>query len=739
MRRLREKIAHRTSYLFLVIGITLTGLAYSGYDRLMDHEHRLQVASENRKIAESLQFGLNQYVQLLRGTRSLLATQPTCEARVLRNHIRELDPARNLPATLSVSFLRMGNPGAPPCSAPVSRSNRGEMRQALVPLFPDTSRVTVHPDLQTLATGTGHAAIEKAINSDIPALTPPLPLRNATNHRGVMVFLPVNPPATGTSGGDLTEVSGLVVGAFRLPQMIQHILGKARLRQASFRLIDRTDGQGKILFSQSVKGDLGPPAATTDFTAGQRLWTLESFQTSSRNWVMILGGWLILLAGVSLTLLFFGLSLSLDEEKRFRQRLRESENKFKKLSEESLAGIYLVQDGLVKYVNATLADTLGYEVHEMVGEPVLDFVHPDDRQMVARIIDRKLRGDNETNKHQFRVSRKDGTTVHVEVYSSPNEFEGQPAMLGTLVDISARKAAEDALKRSREQLRLVIEGARLGYWDWHFKTGKHEVNDRWLDMLGLTREDIQNDISDWSERVHPEDRQRVQGIIEKKIESGEPYVVEFRMLHRDGHWVWLQGAGAVVEWDTDGRPKRLCGTHQDISRRKQAEAELRRMATTDPLTGIFNRRAFFQQARAELARSRRTHRGFSVVILDIDYFKQINDCCGHAAGDVVLRSIARTLSQRIRQTDSLGRIGGEEFAMVFPETDLVSDPGLLEDIRVEIKHRPVMAGSHEIHCTVSIGATRSTEEDHSFEAILHRADNNLYQAKTGGRDRIFAQ
>ncbi len=107
------------------------------------------------------------------------------------------------------------------------------------------------------------------------------------------------------------------------------------------------------------------------------------------------------------------------------------------------------------------------------------------------------------------------------------------------------------------KLEQVIAGASLGYWDWNWQTGKHHVNERWLDMLGLCRDDETQHESDWSSRVNPEDREIIMPVIQEHIEAGGTYVVEFRMRHKRGHWVWVQGSGAVVEYDSNNKPWRL--------------------------------------------------------------------------------------------------------------------------------------------------------------------------------------
>jgi len=125
---------------------------------------------------------------------------------------------------------------------------------------------------------------------------------------------------------------------------------------------------------------------------------------------------------------------------------------------------------------------------------------------------------------------------------------------------------------SKKLLQNVILGANLGFWDWNYQTGEHDVNDLWLSMLGLDISDIKGSEIDWSERIHLDDRPNVNAAVQQAIDKDIPYRVEFRMRHKNDFWVWIEGSGRVVEWDKNNqKPIRLCGTHQDISERKKAD------------------------------------------------------------------------------------------------------------------------------------------------------------------------
>lgn len=175
---------------------------------------------------------------------------------------------------------------------------------------------------------------------------------------------------------------------------------------------------------------------------------------------------------------------------------------------------------------------------------------------------------------------------------------------------------------------------------------------------------------------------------------------------------------------------------RDISDRKRTEEELRRLATTDPLTGVANRRHFLEAASVELQRQHRYHRPAALMMLDIDFFKVINDGLGHAAGDMVLMAFAATCRDGLRSVDLIGRLGGEEFAVLLPETDLQGAVEVAERLRQRVADSPVDVGGGVARFTVSIGVADCRPCDETIEATLMRADRALYDAKRSGRNRV---
>lgn len=166
--------------------------------------------------------------------------------------------------------------------------------------------------------------------------------------------------------------------------------------------------------------------------------------------------------------------------------------------------------------------------------------------------------------------------------------------------------------------------------------------------------------------------------------------------------------------------------------------ELRRLATTDPLTRLSNRRHFFSLAHAEFSKAQRHKRPLSIIMMDVDEFKQINDTYGHAAGDRALDILADCCREAVRESDLVGRIGGEEFAICCPDADLAGASAIAERIRATCEHRAIRYDQSQFNFTVSLGVTSRTAHDACFEDMLNRADQLLYQAKNKGRNRSIA-
>jgi diguanylate cyclase (GGDEF)-like protein len=176
----------------------------------------------------------------------------------------------------------------------------------------------------------------------------------------------------------------------------------------------------------------------------------------------------------------------------------------------------------------------------------------------------------------------------------------------------------------------------------------------------------------------------------------------------------------------------------DITEMKELQESLHRLATTDPLTGLYNRRSFFDQLHQELSRAGRYRRPLTLLFLDVDHFKEINDRHGHPAGDQALKSLALLLQAESRRNDIVGRIGGEEFATVLVECGLDQAREAAERLRRQVERLRVDSDQGPLSMTVSIGLAQAVSDQERLEQLLKRADRALYQAKRQGRNRVSA-
>lgn len=175
----------------------------------------------------------------------------------------------------------------------------------------------------------------------------------------------------------------------------------------------------------------------------------------------------------------------------------------------------------------------------------------------------------------------------------------------------------------------------------------------------------------------------------------------------------------------------------EIKQREALEEELKRQATTDPLTGLFNRRQYEMLFNRERERCHRQHKYLSLCVADLDHFKRINDSYGHDIGDLALRHVADLFCNMLRQSDVVGRFGGEEFVLILPDTDLEQAVAVVNRLREELQTRPLKTAEGEITLTATFGVTQVNAAEETIEAVIKRADRGLYEGKGAGRNRVM--
>lgn len=233
----------------------------------------------------------------------------------------------------------------------------------------------------------------------------------------------------------------------------------------------------------------------------------------------------------------------------------------------------------------------------------------------------------------------------------------------------------------------------------------------------------------------PEEAAALSDTIMKETKAKGIWIGEINFVRKDG----TEGVCETIVvplLDEDGRPVSTIGVNHDISERKLMEEELRQLATTDSLTGANNRYCFLERAQEEFSRAIRYERKLSVLMIDIDMFKRVNDTYGHQFGDRILKTLVKESLKILRQTDIFGRIGGEEFSAMLVETDMKMALNVAERLRKHVEKLKVKNEHEKVSFTISIGATCVEKGDTLFEEVFNRADKALYEAKNKGRNRV---
>jgi diguanylate cyclase (GGDEF)-like protein len=164
--------------------------------------------------------------------------------------------------------------------------------------------------------------------------------------------------------------------------------------------------------------------------------------------------------------------------------------------------------------------------------------------------------------------------------------------------------------------------------------------------------------------------------------------------------------------------------------------EVQKMAITDELTGLYNRRGFYELGHREVERSRRFQRPLVAIMMDIDHFKRINDTYGHPVGDQVLAEVAKRCKDNLRRIDILGRLGGDEFTVLLPETDMFTGSRVAERLRLHVSAEPIITDGDPLRVSLSMGIAKATATTPDLDVLISRADSAMYRAKEKGRNRV---
>jgi diguanylate cyclase (GGDEF)-like protein/PAS domain S-box-containing protein len=321
---------------------------------------------------------------------------------------------------------------------------------------------------------------------------------------------------------------------------------------------------------------------------------------------------------------------------------------------------------------------------------------------------------------------------------TPSSFLPQwPEAAQTLMALMHAQG-EVARLTEREQLfssLLVSVNAVLWAFDWEARQVLY-VSPAYERIFGRAAGRLLADFKEWRDSIYPDDLDYAERSLAQVLETGAVEDREYRILDAQGQVRWLSDKCFINRNAEPGERVIIVGIAEDITEKKQLEAELQRLATTDVLTQSSNRRHFFECAHHEFEQARLQGAPLAFLLLDIDDFKVINDSYGHPEGDLVLQRVAESGRAALRRGDLFGRIGGEEFAAVFPGCSPDMAQQVAERLQREIQRQSFSHGGQSFSITVSQGLTSLLPEDETLDSLFARADAAMYEAKRQGKNRI---
>ena len=295
---------------------------------------------------------------------------------------------------------------------------------------------------------------------------------------------------------------------------------------------------------------------------------------------------------------------------------------------------------------------------------------------------------------------------------------------------------------SQKRLDLAVEGGELGCWELDFVSGKITTNTQLSEMMGY-KGNVIDSLETFFNMIHEDDRPEAVTKFKQHITGKSIFLEsEHRIRTHNKHWLWILTKGQIVERDDEGNPLQLSGVQIDISKMKNMQSILLKEATIDELTGLYNRRYFKNRLNELIEKTKRMNGLFTIAIVDIDFFKKVNDTYGHKGGDFILKEFAAYLKKSLRPYDFIGRIGGEEFEITFENEPLENVHKIMDRIRVKLSKKEFKFKDERIKITFSTGISEYKEvlwNDGNEEDLFAIADKRLYNAKETGRNKVVSK
>jgi diguanylate cyclase (GGDEF)-like protein/PAS domain S-box-containing protein len=422
------------------------------------------------------------------------------------------------------------------------------------------------------------------------------------------------------------------------------------------------------------------------------------------------------------------------ERRQAEEALRQSEEKYRTILKNIEEGYYEVDlAGSFTFFNDAMCRILGYPKEELMGMNNRQYTDRENAKRLFQAFNKVYTTGEPGRGFDNELIRKDGTKRYVEAsISLKKDSSGRPVgFRGIVRDITERKRFEKVLQQERETFFSILQKEPYGALLIDTNETFLYVNPEFTVITGYTTEDVPNG-REWFRRAYPDPEYRHKIIATWKADiaprkgvdrvwsvvckNGEIKEIEFRLTFLD-----------------DGR---IIAMLSDVTERKRTEEELAYRATHDLLTGLPNRMLFKDRFSVAIAQAQRVHKKLAVVFLDLDRFKEVNDTLGHHVGDRLLCAVGNRLSEFVRKTDTVARIGGDEFLLLLAEIDRVEDATAIARKVVESVQDPFVVSGRQIFVTASMGIAFYPDDGNEVDTLVNCADKVMYRVKQKGFDIV---
>ncbi|MHB1692538.1 MAG: sensor domain-containing diguanylate cyclase [bacterium] len=431
-----------------------------------------------------------------------------------------------------------------------------------------------------------------------------------------------------------------------------------------------------------------------------------------------------------------GIVLDITERILLEDKLKESEELFRIMTENLITGITLYREKYV-YVNPTAENILGYTRDEVYQKYVWD-LFPDefDKKTIKKAIEKRLNGEMfQSATYTIKVLTKQNKEIWLLISSTTVKYKDKLTALASFIDITEMINLRNELEREKEFFKILIEN--IGVPISLNKEKIIYVNSETENLTGYSKEELYN-MNIWDIfYVNNKQKEEIKSNIKRRL-KGEKFISKFifKLKNKSETELWVKVLGGTISYNNEWVAVVVLTdiTNEMLEEQKilKEKENYKLLSEFDDLAGIYNRRSYESKFHEAFNTAMRYGRPLSLIMFDIDKFKDINDNLGHQAGDIIIKEISAAVKENLRTADYFARIGGEEFMIISPETNLNKAKELAERLRLKIENHNFSTGSK---ITCSFGVV-SLDKNDTEESLEYRVDLALYKAKENGRNRV---